>query len=148
MLDAAAAGHADRALQMLDQLLQAGETPQALFGSMAWSLRRFAAATRIYQRLERLSGRTASLRVALQQAGFRDKPPAALQQAEEQLRQLTRQRAGQLFGWLLETDLALKGTHSAPHRGRFALERLILRLARQVRPEPALPRPRRGTTAS
>jgi DNA polymerase-3 subunit delta len=130
MLDAVASGDADQALKMLDQLLQAGEVPQALFGSMAWSLRRFAAATRIYQRMEQ-ANRRANLGAALAEAGFRTRPPIALKQAEEQLRQIGRQRANQLFQWLLETDLALKGTHASPHRGRIALEKLILRLARQ-----------------
>ncbi len=130
MLDAVASGHAAEALKMLDQLLQAGEAPQALFGSMAWSLRRFAAATRIYQRMEQ-EGRRVDLGTALAQAGFRTKPPFLLKQAEEQLRQIGRSRAHHLYQWLLETDLALKGTHASAHRGRIALEKLILRLARQ-----------------
>ncbi len=53
MLDAAADGDAVTALGQLDKLLQAGEAPQALFGSIAWSLRRFAAATRIVEQQER-----------------------------------------------------------------------------------------------
>ena len=136
MLDAAASGNASQALVMLDQLLQAGETPQSLFGSVAWSLRRFAAATRIYQRMEHAAGRAARLPAALQQAGFRAQPPTLLSQAEEQLRQLSRERAGRLFQWLLELDLALKGTHAAPQRGRLALEMLLLRLSKPARPVP------------
>ena len=52
-----------------------------------------------------------------------------MDKAERQIKQLGRHRAVALYRWLLETDLALKGTHSAPHRARFALEKLILRLS-------------------
>ncbi len=134
MLDAAAGGDAAQALQMLDQLLQAGEVPQALFGSIAWSLRRFAIATRNFQRLEQSGRQRPDLSTALAQAGFRTKPPAALEKAREQLLQIGRQRGSQLLRWLLETDLALKGTHSSPQRGRIALEMLIFRLARGAKP--------------
>lgn len=132
MLDAAASGDAADAMLQLDHLLKSGDAPQALFGSVAWSLRRFAAATRIYQQMERRSGR-ASLPLALEQAGFRKWPRDALQKAEKQLKQISRPRATQLYRWLLETDLSLKGSHSSPQRARFALETLILRLARNTK---------------
>ena len=132
MLDAAAAGDAAAAVEQLDHLLQSGEAPQALFGAVAWSFRRFASATRIYEQMERTAGR-ASLPVALEQAGFR-KWSGESQKAEQQLKQISRPRASQLYQWLLETDLALKGSHSAPNRARLALEKLIFRLARQARP--------------
>jgi len=132
MLDAAAAGDAASAIEQLDHLLQAGEAPQALFGAVAWSFRRFAAATRIYEQMERSAGR-ASLSAALEQAGFR-KWSGELQKAEQQLKQISRPRASQLYQWLLETDLSLKGSHSAPSRARLALEKLIFRLAKQARP--------------
>jgi DNA polymerase-3 subunit delta len=132
MLDAVAEGRADAALRQLDQLLQAGESPLALFGSTAWSLRRFAAATRLVERQERHGGRL-DLAAILQQAGFRNWPSNALDQARKQLQQISRQRGGQLYRWLLETDLALKGSHSSPHRSRWALELLFLRLAKAAR---------------
>jgi DNA polymerase-3 subunit delta len=128
MLDAAADGDAASALTQLDRLLMSGEAPQALFGSIAWSLRRFAAATRQVERQEQVGCR-GELHSALQQAGFRPWPAGALDRAEKQLRQISRQRGGQLYRWLLETDLALKGTHASPARGRWALEFLFLRLA-------------------
>ena len=130
MLDAAADGNAASALRQLDQLLQAGESPQALFGSIAWSLRRFAAATRLVEQQERSAGR-ANLSAALQQAGFRNWPRDALERAAKQIKQISRRRAGQLYAQLLDTDLSLKGSHSSPQRGRWALEQLILRLARE-----------------
>jgi DNA polymerase-3 subunit delta len=129
MLEAAADGNAADAIRQLDHLLQAGESPQALFGSIAWFLRRFAAATRCVEQQER-AGRRPDLKQALQQAGFRQWPTKATDRAAIQLRQISRRRGGQLYRWLLETDLALKGSHSGPHRARWALERLIFQLAR------------------
>lgn len=133
MLDAATEGKTADALEQLDHLLQSGDAPHALFGSVAWSLRRFATATRIYQRMEQQSGRRANLAMALEQAGFRKWPADALKKAEAQLIQISRPRATQLYRWLLETDLALKGSHSRPERARLALETLIFRLSRQAR---------------
>lgn len=131
VIDAALSGQSAAALALLDRLLQAGESPPAVFGPISWSLRRFAAATRIIQRGERL-GRRLSLADALEQAGFPKYPPDARATAERQLKQLGRLRAGQLHQWLLETDLALKGSHSSPNLARIALERLLLRMDRQL----------------
>lgn len=129
LVDAAVEGNAAEALAGIDRLLQMGEAPQALFGQIAWSLRRFAAATRIYQQTE-AARRRMSLGQALEQAGFRR---WQLKDAERQLRQLGRHRAGEIYRWLLETDLALKGSHSHPQRARLKLEQLLLRLAKQTR---------------
>ena len=133
LMDAACDGNTADALQQLDRLLQSGENPVGLFGQISWSLRRFAAATRIYQQTER-SGRKPSVRQALEQAGFRKWPKEAMERAERQLRQLGRERAARIYRWLLETDLALKGSHSAPHRARLALEKLLVRMAKQLSP--------------
>ena len=62
----------------------------------------------------------------LEQAGFKR---FVLEKAERQLRQLGRARGGQLFQWLLEADLALKGASSSPPRARLVLEELIVRLS-------------------
>lgn len=132
LIDAAADGDAGEALKQLDRLLQAGEHPVALFGQISWSLRRFAAATRVYQEAERAKRRI-SVRDALIQAGIPHWNTKGLERAESQLKQLGRGRAGRIYQWLLETDLALKGSHSNPHRARFALERLFLRMAKGVR---------------
>lgn len=130
MLDAAASGKAADALAQLDRLLQTGEHPMALFGSISWSLRRFAAATRAVERQER-SGRRVDLNAAMLDAGFRKWPQDAFESGQRQLRQLGRERAGQMYQWLLETDLALKGTHSTPSKARLALETLIFRMAKR-----------------
>ncbi|MHB8863798.1 MAG: DNA polymerase III subunit delta, partial [Pirellulaceae bacterium] len=131
VIDAALSGNAAEAIRQLDRLLQSGEAPQAVFGPLSWSLRRFASATRIFQRAER---RRQPMRLpeAMEQAGFFKWQREAMQTAERQLKQLGRQRAGQLHRWLLETDLALKGSHSSPDMARLALEHLLLRMAEQL----------------
>ena len=72
-----------------------------------------------------------ALREALTSAGFRDWPIGSVAAAENRLKQLGRQRGGQLYRWLLELDLALKGSHSQDDRARWALEQLLLRMAKQ-----------------
>jgi DNA polymerase-3 subunit delta len=128
LVDAAAGGDAAAALTQLDRLLHAGEHPLALVGSLSWSLRRYAAATRIFQQAER-AGRKIPLREALTQAGIRDWPIGNVAAAEKRLMQLGRRRAAQLYRWLIELDLALKGSHSQDERARWALEQLVLRMA-------------------
>jgi DNA polymerase-3 subunit delta len=75
-----------------------------------------------------------ALRDALLQAGFRPWPADALAAAEKQLIQLGRDRAGRLLQWLLEADLAMKGSHSSSDRARFVLEMLFLRQAKRQQP--------------
>jgi DNA polymerase-3 subunit delta len=128
LIDAAVEGRTGDALRQLDRMLQTGEHPLALLGPLAWSLRRFAAATRIYEGAER-QGNRIPLRTALEQAGFRKWPAGALENAERQLKRMGRQRASSFYSWLREADRKLKGSHSAPTRARFVLEELILRLA-------------------
>ncbi|NLF68542.1 MAG: DNA polymerase III subunit delta [Candidatus Anammoximicrobium sp.] len=132
LLDAACDGDAAEAFSQLERLLQSVDHPVAMFGQFSWSLRRFAAATRLFQRFEQ-QGKKPKLREVLQSAGFRDWPEkGGLEKAERRLVQMGRDRAGQLYRWLLEADLALKGSHSSPERSRFILEQLILRLAKQL----------------
>ena len=128
LVDAAASGNAAEALRQLSRLLSSGEHPAALFGPISWSLRRFAAATRLYQRSER-QGRRITLTAALEEAGFQKWQRKEMQNAEQQLRRLGRERASQLYRWLLEADLALKGSHSSPEMSRWVMERLLMRMA-------------------
>jgi DNA polymerase III delta subunit len=109
----------------LDRLLLAGEAPVALLAQISASLRLLAAAARIVVQAE-TARRAISLRQALQQAGVK---PFLLGKIEPQLRKLGRTRAGQLYRWLLEADLALKGSSSSPARSRLVLETLIVRLS-------------------
>jgi DNA polymerase-3 subunit delta len=125
LLDAALEGQTATALAQLDRLLLAGEAPIALLGQVASNLRRFAAAVRFVEQTE-LTGRRTNLRSALQQAGVK---PFVLAKAEGQMRRLGRERAGKLYRWLLEADLALKGSSSSPARGRLLLEQFVVRLA-------------------
>jgi DNA polymerase-3 subunit delta len=126
MLDAAAAGDAAQALTLLDHLLYGGEVPIVLLAQMASSLRRFATATRLIQLAEG-RGQRLQLREALTRAGFK---PFVIGKAETQLRQIGRVRAGKLYTWLIDADLALKGASSSPPRARFVLEQLICRLSK------------------
>ena len=123
MLDAALDGQTAAAMLQLDRLLASGENPVGLLAQISASLRRLAAATRLILQAE-AAGRRIALRPALEQAGIR---AFALQKAERQLRRLGRQRGGQLYRWLLEADLDLKGDSAIPPR--HILERLVLRLA-------------------
>jgi DNA polymerase III subunit delta len=135
MLDAALAGDAVEALTQLDRLLLAGDSPIALLAQIASTLRRFAAATRVIEQAE-AEGSRVPLRTALEAAGFK---AFVLTKAEAQLKQLGRQRAGQLYRWLLEADLALKGTSSAAARSRIVLEQLIARLSKAADPRTRQP---------
>jgi DNA polymerase-3 subunit delta len=129
--DAVADGDAALALEQLDKLLQAGQDPLALYGSISWSLRRFAAAARQFRETER-RGQRPDLRACLQQAGFWGD---TVEKAEQQLKQLGRQRALKLYRWLLELDLGLKGSHSSPPAARFLLEQLFFRLSKPLAPQ-------------
>jgi DNA polymerase-3 subunit delta len=132
MLDAALAGDTRTALVQLDRLLIGGEAPIALLAQISGSLRRFAAAARLVEQGEK-SRRPPSLRQALEEAGIKS---FALGKAEQQLRKLGRTRANELYHWLLEADLALKGTSSSPVRSRLVLEELIVRLAASEQAKP------------
>lgn len=132
LLDFACDGNSAAALRELDRLLQAGEVPIGLFGIVSWSLRRFAIATRIFEQAER-EGRNITLTRALEQAGVKSWQ-GALAKAERQLKQIGRERAGQLLRWLLDADLALKGSHSTDERARQVLELLFLRLDQRLNP--------------
>jgi DNA polymerase-3 subunit delta len=125
LLDATLNGQTAEALVQLDRLLLAGEAPIALLGQIAANLRRFGAATRLIEQAE-AAGRRPNLRSALEGAGVK---PFAIGKAEAQLRRLGRARASRLFGWLLEADLALKGSSSSPARGRLLLEQFVARLS-------------------
>lgn len=128
MLDAAMDGHLSDAMQQLDRLLSSGEQPIGILGQISASLRRLAAATRLVLQAE-AAGRRPNLRGALEKSGVRS---FVLQKAERQLRRLGRHRGEQLYRWLLQADLDLKGESTMP--SRLILERLIVQLASPSRP--------------
>lgn len=131
LLETAADGRAGLAIAYLGKLLDGGEKPQALFGQIAWSFRRFQTALRIVERAER-RGERPDLSAALMKAGFRQWPREALTRAEQQLKQLGRGRIATLYRQLLDIDLALKGSHSKDDRGRFLLEQFFVGLSREA----------------
>jgi len=131
MLDAALDGKVAEAVQQLDRLLASGEQPLGVLAQISATLRRFAAATRLVIQSEK-AGKRVVLGQVLQQAGVK---PFVVQKAERQLKRLGRQRGKQIYGWLLEADLDLKGDSAMPPR--LILERLIIRLAAPADPVPA-----------
>ena len=106
-----------------------------LFGQISWSLRRFATATQCFQPPRNSSPESIAnaLQAALQQAGVRDWPKGNLRSSATQLKQLGSARAKQLLTWLLEADLALKGSHANIHRARFVLEQLFLKMSKAAK---------------
>ena len=123
MLDAALDGNVPEAMQQIERLLASGEQPVGILAQISASLRRFAAATRLVLQAE-AAGRRIALAQALEQAGVK---PFVLHKAERQLRRLGRNRGAQLYQWLLDADLDLKGDSAMPPR--LILESLVLRLA-------------------
>jgi DNA polymerase-3 subunit delta len=130
MIEAAARGDAPQALVQLDRLIAAGEEPQGILPQMAGVLRRFVIAGRLIEAAER-AGRRPNFRAALQEAGVKH---FKLDEAEGQLRQMGRQRVAALLGQLLDTDLALKGSHSQRDAARRVVERLIVQLSKAADP--------------
>jgi len=117
IFDAIGAGRSEEALEILDCLFDQGQEPIRILGAFSMQLRRLAQAGRLVQ------GGLSATR-ALERAGVQ---PFALRRAEEQLRHLGPQRLSQLYDWLLEIDLGLKGSSQLPPRILF--ERLVLKLA-------------------
>lgn len=130
MIDAVADGKAAEALNQLDRLLAAGEEPHALLPQMASTLRRFAAAVSCYEQAEQ-QRRSISLRAALEESGM---PVFKMSTAENQLKQIGRPRAKELYHWLLAADLELKGHNSTKDRARRVIETLIVRLSKEAAP--------------
>jgi DNA polymerase-3 subunit delta len=143
MIDAAAAGDAREALIQLDRLILAGESPVALMGQIAWRFRQLAAAAQLAVQAQR-AGQRVNLRHALEQVGVKTWQ-GAMEKAEANLRQLGARRAARLDRWLLEADLALKGSSSSGDRARLVLEQLFVRMSRQLSPAPPVPSATRRT---
>ena len=129
---AACDGDAGEVVRLLDQLLKTGEHPLALFGQLSWSLRRYSTATEIVLRQAR-QGKRPNLSSAVSAAGFKPWGGEA-DLAQDRLKQLGRGRAALILDWLNETDAALKRTHTSEHRGRLALEKLLIKMSRELSP--------------
>jgi DNA polymerase-3 subunit delta len=111
-------GQAAAALAILDGLFDQGDEPIKILGAFSYQLRRLAQIARLNQQ-----GR--SLGAAFEQLNIHS---YQRQKFDHQLRHLGRTRVNQLYTWLLETDLGLKGFSQLP--ARTLLERLVVRLAR------------------
>ncbi len=125
-IDAVAKGDAAEAIRQLDRMMNSGQEPIALLPQIAWSLRRFGLATSAIEYAEKTTG-SRDLQNSLRAAGVFE---FQLQEAEQQMKALGRPRCRQLLSWLLEADLKLKGSHSHPGLNRWALEELVMRLAK------------------
>ncbi len=128
-VDAALAGDAGRSLDLLDLIFRGGEHPLSMFGSLSWSLRRYANATEEVLRQMR-SGRKPNMSTAMKDAGLAG---WGAQDAESNLKQIGSARARQISQWLLEADAQLKRSHSTETRGRLVLEKLLVRLSKQLK---------------
>jgi DNA polymerase-3 subunit delta len=117
-LDAAASGQGKTALELLDNLLAAGEAPVGLLAAMSPSLLKVHHAGR-------LRGARLALEEACRIAGV---PPFAVDKTGKQHAHLGPHRVDQLPSTLLRTDLDLKGGSSMPPR--VVLERLLAGLSR------------------
>ncbi len=126
-IDHATDGDLDQAFELLNRLLQTGEHPLALYGQLSWSLRRFGQACEYFLSSQR-KGSPIAIRESLKQAGFRSWGNE-LENAERRMKAMGRKKASHIHQWLLETDLALKGSHSNENRARLALEVLFAKLA-------------------
>ncbi|MDR1924981.1 MAG: DNA polymerase III subunit delta [Planctomycetaceae bacterium] len=123
MIDQALAGRTASAIKQLDVLLSAGENEVAILAQIAYSLRKFAAATRVILDAE-LAGRPVTVQTALDRVGVKR---FFMEKSERQLKMLGRNRGSQLIDWLLQTDMNLKG--SSRNNPRFILETLIIKIA-------------------
>lgn len=134
-IDAALDGDAGKALDSLDLLFRSDEHPLALLGQMSWSLRRYGMATETVFRQMR-NRQKPNMATAIQEAGF-TKWDNGIEQAQSRLRQLSSARGKQILDWLLEADMQLKRSHSHKDRGRLVLEKLVVKMARELAPQKA-----------
>jgi DNA polymerase-3 subunit delta len=133
-IEAATAGNAGKALDLLDQLVRSGEHPLAMFGQLSWSLRRYAQVGEIMARQER-QGKKPDLGAAVKAAGFRPWG-GEIEKAQNRIQKLGRRRLRLMSDWILDADLALKRSHSQEQRGRLVLERLLVQLSDELSSNP------------
>jgi DNA polymerase-3 subunit delta len=127
--DAAADGKAAEALRHFDKLISGGQATIALLPQLAWALRRLGMATAVVDEWEAM-GRKVTPQDGLKSIGLKA-GANEMKKAEQQMKQLGRDRARKLLDWLLDADLKLKGSHSAAPRDRRVVEELICKLAKR-----------------
>ncbi|MFQ5734443.1 MAG: DNA polymerase III subunit delta [Planctomycetaceae bacterium] len=117
MIDALVSGRLEKALELLDRLLSAGEAPQRILGAISFSFRRIATGTENARQ-------GMNLRKALAEAGvFRNH----VDDSNNYLRRIGRPRAEKILRDLLTVDANLKGDSRATDR--LELEQLLVRLS-------------------
>jgi DNA polymerase-3 subunit delta len=120
MLDALRDGRPGKALENLQKLFRAGESPAKILGGVVFSFRKFAEATELARQGEKLS-------VALERAGVFSN---AIGPSEQYLKRLGFERASRMLSLLMEADSEIKGgSRTDP---QLLLERLFVRLAGEV----------------
>ncbi len=107
--------NSEKAFLILSRLIQEGEAPVGLLGSIAWNFRRLMQAKTMEAAGVRPDDITKKLRIIFHQAGL----------FKEQMRCYTLDELREVFAVMLSTDKALK---SSGLNGRLILERMILRL--------------------
>lgn len=117
MLDAVRDGQTGRALQNLEKLLKAGESPVKVLAGVTYTFRKFAEATE-------LARQRVPLREALLNAGVFS---SAVGPGEQYLKRLGFERASRILQWLMEADADMKGGSRVDPT--VLLERLFIRLA-------------------
>lgn len=120
MLDSVRDGHPAKAIEALDKLLKAGDSPQKILGGVVFTFRKFAEAT------ERARTGT-PLREALAVSGVFAN---AIAPAEAYLRRIGFERASRILQLLVEADHEMKGG-SRVEPG-ILLERLFVRLSGEI----------------
>ena len=126
-VDQALDGHATQAIEKLHPIFHAGEHPLSILGQLSWSLRRYALAYDYYNQARAANGGRADMRQALLAAGFREWG-SEVDRAASRLKRLGRRRLDCLHRWIIDVDLALKGTHSDETNGRLLIERLLIQM--------------------
>jgi len=120
MLDALRDGHPGKALENLQKLFKAGETPAKILGGVVYMFRKLAEATELARQGEKLSA-------ALIRAGVYS---TAVGPSEVYLKRLGFERASRILSLLMEADSEIKGgSRTDP---QLLLERLFVRLAGEV----------------
>jgi DNA polymerase-3 subunit delta len=112
-------GKTDEALTFVGKLLEQGEDPVMLLGAFRKRLRDLVMVGRL--RIQGVARDEAFERTGIDKQFIQ-------QQVEQHLRHVGRRRLDQVYDWLLQTDLGLKGGSTLPPRTLF--ERLVIQLAR------------------
>jgi DNA polymerase III subunit delta len=119
MFDALAAGNAPQALAILQRLFEQGAEPFLILGAFGKQLRQMAQAAR-------LTSHGLSLAAALEAVGVHS---FGSRRCEQIMRHLGRRRLEQLYDWLLQMNMDLRGDSMLPVRTLF--ERFVLKLAQK-----------------